>query len=90
MPLALGSCAETLSASIFVLTLILVFVLILILVFVLISILVFVLMFILAFVLILILVFVFPNVWRDWRVELVIYGANKAGHALRTELCAQL
>ena len=66
VPLALGSCAETLSASIFVLTLILVFVLILI------------------------LVFVFPNVWRDWRVELVIYGANKAGHALRTELCAQL
>ena len=31
-----------------------------------------------------------PNVWRDWRLELVIYGANKAGHALRTELCAQL
>ena len=72
-------------ASICELILILVFVLILVLVFVLISIIVFVLILILVFVLL-----VFPNVWRDWRLELVIYGANKAGHALRTELCAQL
>ena len=65
---------------------------VLILVLVLILILVFVLILVLAFVLILVLVFVpvFPNVWRDWRLELVIYGANKAGHALRTELCAKL
>ena len=54
---------------------------------------IFELILILVFVLILVSVFVllvFPNVWRDWRLELVIYGANKAGHALRTELCAQL
>ena len=77
----------------FELILILVFELILVVVFVLILVLVFVLILALVFVLILILVLVllvFPNVWRDWRLELVIYGANKAGHALRTELCAQL